>query len=245
MLSPHESLVLSEETGRLVAVFGNPGTNVGHRRRLRRGRRTAATPRLISSLPVGLLGHESGLSPDGNTFYSASPGHLDGPGGRAREPPGHDARCGRASASTRRTACRSATTATASTSPGSTACTSSTCPRCRSGCPFPEVTEVAHLTWDTMSIPQNALPVTIDGTPYLIEIDEYGAGDQGGRRPHHRHLRRDEADHRLEPAARGARARALRRDRRRPERHEPAPGLRRPLLRGARSATTPASSRAR
>jgi hypothetical protein len=46
--------------------------------------------------------------------------------------------------------------------------------------PFPEVTEVAHLTWDTMSIPQNALPVTIEGTPYLIEIDEFGSGNQVG-----------------------------------------------------------------
>ena len=30
MLTPHESLVLSEETGRLVAVAGNPIANVGH-----------------------------------------------------------------------------------------------------------------------------------------------------------------------------------------------------------------------
>jgi hypothetical protein len=31
-----------------------------------------------------------------------------------------------------------------------------------------------------MSIPQNAMPITVDGTPYLVEIDEYGAGDKVG-----------------------------------------------------------------
>jgi hypothetical protein len=40
---------------------------------------------------------------------------------------------------------------------------------------FPEVTEVARLTWDSMSIPQNAIPITIGGHPYLVEIDEFGA----------------------------------------------------------------------
>ena len=45
---------------------------------------------------------------------------------------------------------------------------------------FPEVTEVAHLAWDTMSIPQNALPVTIGGAPYLVEIDEFGSGSKVG-----------------------------------------------------------------
>ena len=41
--------------------------------------------------------------------------------------------------------------------------------------PNPEVREVARLTWDSMSIPQNAIPVTIDGHPYVVEIDEFGS----------------------------------------------------------------------
>src|SRR5688572_2697256 len=73
MLSPHESLVLSEATGRLAAVFGNPGTNVGIVD-VYDVQDDCLHPQLISSLPVGLLGHESGMAPDGNTFYSASPG---------------------------------------------------------------------------------------------------------------------------------------------------------------------------
>ena len=31
-------------------------------------------PVLKSSTPMGFLGHESGMAPDGRTFYSASPG---------------------------------------------------------------------------------------------------------------------------------------------------------------------------
>ena len=35
--------------------------------------------------------------------------------------------------------------------------------------------EVLRLTWTTMSIPQNAIPVTIGGHPYVVEIDEFGS----------------------------------------------------------------------
>jgi hypothetical protein len=37
----------------------------------------------------------------------------------------------------------------------------------------PQVTEVSHLTWPSVSIPQNTIPVTIKGHKYLIEFDEY------------------------------------------------------------------------
>jgi hypothetical protein len=37
-----------------------------------------------------------------------------------------------------------------------------------------QITKISTLTWPTMSIPQNAIPVTIGGHPYLVEIDEFG-----------------------------------------------------------------------
>jgi hypothetical protein len=40
--------------------------------------------------------------------------------------------------------------------------------------PNPAVREIARLTWSPMSIPQNAIPITIKGHPYLVEIDEFG-----------------------------------------------------------------------
>ena len=177
MLSPHESLVVSQTAGRLVAVFGNPATNVGivdvydvaddclH-------------PALVSSLPVGLLGHESGLSPDGNTFYSASPGTSTIQAVALEALP----------------AMKPVWTSLDYPSHGLSVSDDGNriyvagldglhildVSEVQARVPFPEVTELAHLTWDTMSIPQNAMPITVDGTPYLIEIDEYGAGKKVG-----------------------------------------------------------------
>jgi hypothetical protein len=44
----------------------------------------------------------------------------------------------------------------------------------------PQVREISRLTWDSMSIPQNAIPITIKGHPYLVEIDEYGGTEALG-----------------------------------------------------------------
>ena len=39
--------------------------------------------------------------------------------------------------------------------------------------PNPQIPEISRLTWSTMTIPQVAHPVTIDGKPYIVEVDEY------------------------------------------------------------------------
>ena len=72
MDTPHESLVLSHERGLLAAVAGNLATNVGVID-VYDISGDCRQPVLKSSTPVGFLGHESGLAPDGRTFYSASP----------------------------------------------------------------------------------------------------------------------------------------------------------------------------
>ena len=46
--------------------------------------------------------------------------------------------------------------------------------------PNPQVREISRLTWSNMTIPQIAIPVTIGGKPYLVEIDEYSSGESGG-----------------------------------------------------------------
>ena len=73
MVSPHESLVLNEKRGVLAAVAGNlsqavlPGIvdlyDISD---------NCLNPALKSSTPTGVYGHESAMSPDGKTFYSAS-----------------------------------------------------------------------------------------------------------------------------------------------------------------------------
>jgi len=46
--------------------------------------------------------------------------------------------------------------------------------------PNPTVREVSRLQWDSMSVPQNAIPVTIGGHPYTVQIDEFGTQQEVG-----------------------------------------------------------------
>lgn len=71
MLSPHESLTLHRGRGLLVAVMGNAATLPGFLD-VYDVSQDCRSPRLLSSTPVGLLGHEGGMSPDGMTFYASS-----------------------------------------------------------------------------------------------------------------------------------------------------------------------------
>jgi hypothetical protein len=135
-------------------------------------------PRLLSTLPVGLFGHESGFAPDGRTLYSSSPGtstiqaiSLDAlpamtPLWTSLDYPAHGL-----SVSDDGNRVYVA---------GLDGLHILDVSEVQARVPFPEVPEVAHLAWDTMSIPQNALPITVGGHPYLIEIDEYGAGSKVG-----------------------------------------------------------------
>jgi hypothetical protein len=70
MLSPHESLLVNEERGLLAAVMGTAATAPGILD-VYDVRTDCRRPRLLSTTPSALLGHESGFSPDGRTFWSA------------------------------------------------------------------------------------------------------------------------------------------------------------------------------
>ncbi len=116
MQSPHESLLVNQRRGLLGAVLGNPAFYPGEFD-LYDVSQDCRHPVLRSITPTGVLGHESGWSTDGNTFYSASPAAR--PSSRSTSPT-RRRRSRSASTATTRTACRSATTATAPTSPAST-----------------------------------------------------------------------------------------------------------------------------
>ena len=49
--------------------------------------------------------------------------------------------------------------------------------------PNPTVTLVGQLSWDNVSIPQTAIPVTIGGHSYLVEIDEFARNAYTGYDP--------------------------------------------------------------
>ncbi|MGH7823514.1 MAG: LVIVD repeat-containing protein, partial [Candidatus Binatia bacterium] len=183
MLSPHESLVLSQERGVLAAVTGNaafyPGVvdvyDISE---------DCRHPALKASLPVGFLGHESGMAPDGRTFYSASPGtptltavDLSNPALPLPIWTGPYSSHGLSISDDGNRAYLAAVG-------NASALIILDVSEIQARVANPTVREISRLTWSPMSIPQNAIPITIEGHPYLVEIDEFGhtAGEVGAGR---------------------------------------------------------------
>lgn len=175
MLSPHESLELNQRRGLLAAVMGTPVAAPGVVD-LYDLNEDCRHPRLRSSLPVGLIGHESGFALDGRTFYATSIGtgqitaiDVSDPAlpvplwvGRYKS---HGLMLSddgdRAYVAARE---------------GLLVLDVSEVQARR---PNPQVREVSRLTWPTRTIPQVAIPITVAGRPYVVEVDEFShdAGD--------------------------------------------------------------------
>ena len=175
MQTPHESLVLNERRGLLAAVMGNPIVYPGHVD-IYDLNEDCRHPELQSSLPVGVLGHESGFAPDGNTFYATSigTGHVtavDVSNPRLPRPiwEGEYKSHGL-------TVSDDGNRAYLAASGGLIILDTSEVQARKLN---PQVRVVSRLNWSTMTIPQVAHPVTIDGKPYLVEIDEF-SGDPDG-----------------------------------------------------------------
>jgi hypothetical protein len=174
MQSPHESLNFNAKRGLLVAALANPVAYPGVVD-IYDVKDDCRTPKLLSSLPVGLLAHESGFAPDGNTFYVASldAGTLTAvdvsdplvpkplwttdaykPHGLSVSDDGNRAyvaaRTGLVVLDTSQIQNRT---------------------------PNPVVPEVSALTWPTMSTPQITIPITVGGKPFMIEMDEFAKSD--------------------------------------------------------------------
>jgi hypothetical protein len=177
MQTPHESLLLNERRGLLVAVMGNPivypgvvdvyDLNEDCRR-----------PALRSSLPVGLLGHESGFAPDGRTFYATSLGTGHVTAVDLTNPtlprtlavglyPSHGL-----------TISDDGNRGYVAGSDGLIILDTSDIQARR---PNPRFRVISRLDWPSRTIPQVAHPVTIGGRPFLVEIDEFSSqeGDDG------------------------------------------------------------------
>jgi hypothetical protein len=71
MMSPHESLALNQKRGLLAAVEGNPAAYPGLVS-IYDASADCRHPVLDSTLPLARLGHESGFSMDGKTFYATA-----------------------------------------------------------------------------------------------------------------------------------------------------------------------------
>jgi hypothetical protein len=190
MLTPHESLVVSQARGLLVAVAGNAAVAPGVVD-IYDISQDCRQPVLQSSLLLTLFGHESGISPDGKTFWVASAilptltaidisqpalprvlallpygSHgvsISDDGNRAYVAGigigGTPCAYGVSCANPDPTVDRSLIILDVS--------------EIQARKPNPVVREVSRLTWPQMSIPQNAIPFSRDGKPYLLEFDEY------------------------------------------------------------------------
>ncbi|HSW14650.1 MAG TPA: hypothetical protein VLI06_17530 [Solimonas sp.] len=197
MLSPHESLIVNKQRGLLAAVAGNAALLPGVVD-LYDISQDCRQPVLKASLPLALFGHESGMAPDGKTFYSASPGtptltaiDISDPAlprpiavmpyyshGVSISADGNRAYV--ASVGVPGAACAYAVTCDVPDPNIDRALVILDISEIQARKANPQVREVSRLTWSPMSIPQNAIPFTSKGHPYLLEIDEFARGGEVG-----------------------------------------------------------------
>ena len=175
MESPHESVELNQKRGLIAADMGYPTFNPGFVD-IYDVTQDCRAPVPLSSTPLGILGHESGFAPDGNTFYVSSTG-----GGTITALDVTDPTLPKIlwvnrddySAHGMRLSAEGNRLYIADTGSGLIILDVS---EIQARKPDPVVREVSRLEWDVMSIPQVAIPVTIKGQPYLVEVDEFSRG---------------------------------------------------------------------
>lgn len=176
MLSPHESLALNPKRGLIAAVLGNPSTYPGLVA-IYDASQDCRHPVLQSVAPVARIGHESGFSEDGKTFYAngtafAAITAIDVTDPRTPRPVWH----GNVT-SHGLTLSDDGNRAYIADPDGNMLILDTSEIQARK--PDPQAREVARLTWENASIPQNAIPFTVKGRPYVLEFDEYTAGTTG------------------------------------------------------------------
>ncbi len=234
MLSPHESLNLNPKRGLLAAVIGNPSTYPGLVS-IYDVSKDCRHPVLQSTSAVARLGHESGFSPDGKTFYATGTARESITAVDVTNPKEPHAVWQGNVVSHGMTLSDDGNRAYIADVGGNMLILDVSQIQARK--PNPQAREVSRLTWHAASIPQNAIPFTDHGHPYVLEFDEYTQGTTGARRrehgrrgPHHRHRGRARAARRRQPAAAGQPAGGPQGGERRPRRRQPGAGLRGALL---------------
>ncbi|HEX8744567.1 MAG TPA: hypothetical protein VF712_15680 [Thermoleophilaceae bacterium] len=180
MQSPHESVSISKERGLLVAVLANPGAGPGVVD-VYDLNEDCRQPQLQASAPLALLGHEGGMAPDGRTFYATSLFDGDITAVDLTNP----------KAPVPLTVFRSYSHGMTTSDDGKTGYMASRgigleimdLSEIEERKPLPQVRQISTFRWPNMSIPQTAIPVTIGGHPYVVEVDEFSVDEEGSSFP--------------------------------------------------------------
>ena len=181
MMSPHESLNLNPARGLLAAVLGNPSTYPGLVS-IYDVRKDCRHPVLQSTRPVARIGHESGFSPDGKTFYAAGTAMKAITAVDVTDPKQPHAIWQGNVLSHGITLSPDGKRAYIADPDGEMLTLDVSEIQARKA--NPQAREVSRLTWKAASIPQNAIPFTRDGKPYVLEFDEYTQGTTGAGDKH-------------------------------------------------------------
>jgi hypothetical protein len=171
MMTPHESLNLNTTRGLLAAVNGNPATEPGlvsiydvHA--------DCRHPVLDSTTLVARFGHESGFSPDGKTFYATSTALPSITAVDVTDPKHPTSLWEGNIYSHGMTLSDDGNRAYIADPNGGDMLILDTS-QIQARVANPQATEISRLTWTSASIPQNAIPFTENGHPYVLEFDEY------------------------------------------------------------------------
>src|SRR4051794_11220555 len=178
MQTPHESVNISVKRGILAAVMGNPAQYPGGVDVYDISKDCRHPEVKAAAAPASPFGHESGMAPDGRTFYPTSPG-TD-----------HTTAVDISDPSLPRTLVASAynTHGMGVSDDGRRGYLAAIdggirivdLSQVQDRKPNPQIREITHFTWSNTTIPQFPEPVTINGKPYLVEVDEYSKNDDGG-----------------------------------------------------------------
>ncbi|HWU32737.1 MAG TPA: hypothetical protein VN108_07680, partial [Marmoricola sp.] len=169
MLSPHESLNLNAKRGLLAAEVGNaltlPGTldvySVA---------KDCRHPQMLGQAPIA-MGHESGFSPDGRTFWVAgASGYIYA---FDLTDPRHPRELWKGAYFSHGLSLSPDGRTLYQTDPINGNLGILDVSQIQRRSPHPVVREIRRFTWPTVSIPQNSQAFTSRGHKYLLEFDEF------------------------------------------------------------------------
>jgi hypothetical protein len=173
MLSPHESLNLNAKRGLLAAVNGNLTTEPGFMS-IYDVSQDCRHPVLDANGPYARFGHESGFTSDGKTFYATSTAFQAITAIDVSDPKQPHAIWQGNIYSHGMSLSDDGNRAYIADPKGNLLILDTSQIQARKS--NPQTREISRLTWNSASIPQNAIPFTENGHPYLLEIDEYNQG---------------------------------------------------------------------